>query len=89
MTDLLLLRLRENTTTAEARRLSSTGVRGLHVPRLGKERLVNKAHSLRFVRQYTTIPVPAVYYDFEDDEAYYLITKYVEGMEMDLPRFWM
>ncbi|KAI4858806.1 kinase-like domain-containing protein [Hypoxylon rubiginosum] len=59
-----------------------TGYRGLHIPRVNKERLKNEAASLRYIRQHTNIPVPAVYCDFEDDEAYYLITEYVEGVGM-------
>jgi hypothetical protein len=51
-----------------------TGYRGLHVPRLGKERLMNEAESLQFIQQHTDIPVPTVYCHFEDDGAYYLIT---------------
>lgn len=59
-----------------------TGYRGLHVPRLGKERIKNEAESLRFVRQHTDIPVPTVYCDFENDQAYYLITEYIDGVGM-------
>ncbi|CRJ80257.1 hypothetical protein BN1708_000200 [Verticillium longisporum] len=59
-----------------------TGYRGLHIPRLNKERLMNEAESLRFIRSHTDIPVPTVYCDFQDDEAYYLITEYVEGVGM-------
>lgn len=59
-----------------------TGYRGLYVPRLRKERLMNEAESLRYIRNHTDIPVPRVYCDFEDDEAYYLITEYVEGVAM-------
>ncbi len=33
-----------------------TGYRGLHVPRLGKERLMNEAETLRYIRQNTDIP---------------------------------
>ncbi|KAJ4319930.1 hypothetical protein N0V84_006113 [Fusarium piperis] len=63
-----------------------TGYRGLHVPRLGKERIMNEAESLRFIKQHTDIPVPAVYCHFEDDGAYYLITEYIEGVSMsELP----
>ncbi|KAH7191103.1 kinase-like domain-containing protein [Fusarium oxysporum] len=54
----------------------------LHVPQLNKERLMNEAESLRFIRSETNIPVPAVYCDFEDDEAYYLITEYIDGDNM-------
>jgi aminoglycoside phosphotransferase (APT) family kinase protein len=59
-----------------------TGFRGLHVPRLGKERLMNEAKSLQFIQQHTDIPVPTVYCHFEDDGAYYLITEYIEGVSM-------
>lgn len=59
-----------------------TGYRGLHVPRLRKESLQNEAESLRFIRRHTDIPVPTVYCDFEDDDAYYLITEYIEGVSM-------
>ncbi|POR32124.1 Uncharacterized protein TPAR_07663 [Tolypocladium paradoxum] len=63
-----------------------TGYRGLHVPRLGKERLMNEAKSLQFIQQHTNIPVPTVYCHFEDDGAYYLITEYIEGVSMsELP----
>lgn len=58
------------------------GYRGLYIPRLAKERLINEAESLRFIRRVTNIPVPSVLCDFEDDGAYYLITEYVEGVAM-------
>ncbi|KXX73352.1 Aminoglycoside 3'-phosphotransferase [Madurella mycetomatis] len=62
------------------------GPHGVHVPRLRKESLRNEADSLRFIRRYTDIPVPTVFCDFEDDDAYYLITEYVEGVDMaELP----
>ncbi|KJZ70108.1 hypothetical protein HIM_10511 [Hirsutella minnesotensis 3608] len=59
-----------------------TGYRGLHIPRLGKERLKNEAESLQFIQQHTDIPVPTVICHFEDDGAYYLITEYIEGVGM-------
>lgn len=63
-----------------------TGYRGLHVPRLGKERLRNEGESLQFVRQHTDVPVPIVHNHFEEDGAYYLITEYIEGVSMsELP----
>lgn len=43
---------------------------------------MNEAASLRYIRQHTNIPVPTVYCDFEDDDASYLITSYVEGASM-------
>ncbi|KAF4974680.1 hypothetical protein FZEAL_8438 [Fusarium zealandicum] len=58
------------------------GFRGLYVPRLIKERLMNEAACLRFIRSKTDIPVPRVYCDFEDDEAYYLITEYIDCINM-------
>ncbi|KAK4146017.1 kinase-like domain-containing protein [Dichotomopilus funicola] len=59
---------------------------GIHVPRFRKESLKNEADTLRFIRQHTDIPVPSVYCDFEDDDAYYLITEYIEGVSMaELP----
>ena len=59
-----------------------SGYRGLHMPRLRKESLMNEAESLRYIRLHTNIPVPTVYCDFEDDDAYYLITEYIEGVSM-------
>lgn len=43
---------------------------------------MNEAESLRHIRHHTSIPVPTVYCDFEDDDAYYLVTEYVEGVAM-------
>ncbi|KAI0427138.1 kinase-like protein [Xylaria sp. FL1042] len=59
-----------------------TGSRGLHIPRLRKESIMNEAESLRYIRRHTNIPVPHVYCDFEDEDAYYLVTEYVEGVSM-------
>lgn len=62
------------------------GYYGIYTPRLSKERLQNEAECLRFIRRMTDIPVPTVFADFEDDGAYYLVTEYVEGVEMsELP----
>ncbi len=62
------------------------GPHGLHIPRLRKESLKNEADTLRFIRRHTEIPVPLLFCDFEDDDAYYLITQFVEGVSMaDLP----
>ena len=54
----------------------------IHVPRLGRERILNEAASLRFIREHTAIPVPTVHACFEDDEAVYLVTEYVQGEDM-------
>ncbi|KAK4149177.1 kinase-like domain-containing protein [Chaetomidium leptoderma] len=58
------------------------GPLGIQVPRLRKESLKNEADTLRFISQHTNIPVPLLFCDFEDDDAYYLITQYVEGVSM-------
>ncbi|RCI07919.1 hypothetical protein L249_5880 [Ophiocordyceps polyrhachis-furcata BCC 54312] len=63
-----------------------TGYRGLYVPRLGKERLKNEAETLQFIQKHSDILVPIVYCYFQDDQAYYLITEYIEGVSMsELP----
>jgi len=59
-----------------------TGYRGLHIPKLGKERLRNEAASLQFVQEFTNIPVPRLYHHFEYDGAYYVAMEYVEGVSM-------
>lgn len=59
-----------------------TGYKGLHIPRLGKERLRNEAASLRFLRRASNIPVPIVYGAFEIDDAFFLITEFVDGTVM-------
>ncbi|KAL2200803.1 kinase-like domain-containing protein [Corynascus similis CBS 632.67] len=62
------------------------GPQGFHVPRLRMESLKNEADTLRFLRRRTNIPVPLLFSDFEYDDAYYLITEYIEGVSMaDLP----
>lgn len=58
------------------------GELGLHVPRLGKEKLMNEAASLRFIAENTNIPVPAFCDEFEDNGAYCLVTRYVDGVKM-------
>jgi hypothetical protein len=60
-----------------------TNTRGaIVVPHMPKERLMNEAACLKYIRGATNIPVPTVYAAFEDDEAYYLITEYIEGVSM-------
>lgn len=51
----------------------------IHVPRLGRERLFNEAASIKYIRENTNIPVPTLYACFEDDNAAYLVTSYVDG----------
>ena len=43
---------------------------------------MNEAESLRYIHSNTNIHVPKVYCDFEDDGAYYLITEYINGVNM-------
>jgi serine/threonine protein kinase len=54
----------------------------LVVPRFGRERLLNEAVSMKFIAEYTNIPIPKLYYCFEDDEAVYLVREYIEGVGM-------
>ena len=58
------------------------GERGVYVPRAGREKLMNEAASLRFIAEKTNIPVPTLLDEFEDDGAYCLVTRYVEGVKM-------
>jgi len=63
-----------------------TGINGLYIPRVGNERLINEAATLKFIRENTNIPVPSLICDFQDDESYYVITEWVEGISMmDIP----
>ncbi|KAH8590023.1 kinase-like domain-containing protein [Bisporella sp. PMI_857] len=59
-----------------------TGINGLYVPKLPKERLRNEAESLIFVRESTNVPVPQLYHHFEHDGAYYIAMEYVKGVCM-------
>ncbi|KAJ2979561.1 hypothetical protein NQ176_g3179 [Zarea fungicola] len=43
---------------------------------------MNEAESLQFIRKHTDIPVPTVYCHFLDDDAYYIITEFVDGISM-------
>ena len=54
----------------------------IHVPRLGRERMLNDAASLEYIRKHTDIPVPTVHACFEDDDAVYLVMEYVQGENM-------
>jgi serine/threonine protein kinase len=54
----------------------------LHVPRQARERLLNEAAVIEYISAHTNIPVPALICVFEDDEAVYLVTQYVEGVAM-------
>ena len=58
------------------------GFQGLYTPRLRKERLINEAELLRYIRQHTDLPVPTVYCDFEDSDAYYVVMEYIDGIAM-------
>ena len=59
-------------------------VRGvIHVPRQGRERVLNEASAMRYIADNTNIPIPKLHCDFEDDGAVYLVMEYVEGNTMD------
>ncbi|KAI9674966.1 MAG: hypothetical protein M1817_001372 [Caeruleum heppii] len=55
----------------------------VHVPKQGRERLLNEAASLDFLKEHTNIPVPTLHCAFEDDGAVHLVMEYVEGTGMD------
>jgi hypothetical protein len=57
-----------------------TGYKGIHIPPLGTERLMNEAASMQFIRDNTDIPVPTLYSHFPEDGAYYLGTEFVGGI---------
>jgi hypothetical protein len=79
-----------------------TDPQGVHVPRLAKERLINEAAALEYIRQNTDIPyvpheldegketettdgtarVPRVWGHFESNQAYYLMTESIRGVEL-------
>lgn len=44
---------------------------------------MNEEAVLQFIQQHTNIPVPKLYCCFEDDQAVFLVTEYVEGVGMD------
>jgi hypothetical protein len=54
-----------------------------HVPRLGRERLLNEAAGMVFIANNTTVPIPKLHACFEDVGAVYLIMEYVEGRGME------
>ena len=50
------------------------------------ERIRNEAASLQFIQEKTNIPVPQIFGAFEHDGAFWLITKYIEGVDLaELP----
>ena len=55
----------------------------VHVPRQGRERILNEAAAMRYIADNTNIPIPKLHCAFEDDGAVYLIMEYVEGSTMD------
>lgn len=55
----------------------------IRVPRQGKERLLNEAAALQFVRESSTVPVPKLYCAFQDDNAVYVVMEDIEGVTMD------
>jgi len=55
----------------------------IHVPRQGRERILNEAAAMRYIADHTKIPIPKLHCAFEDDGAVYLVMEYVEGKTMD------
>ena len=55
----------------------------LHVPRQGRERILNEAAAIEFITKSTNLPVPKLFCSFEDDQAVYLIMEYIDGVSMD------
>ncbi|KAK0121376.1 hypothetical protein ONS96_011549 [Cadophora gregata f. sp. sojae] len=55
----------------------------IHVPRQGRERILNEAAAMRYIADNTNIPIPELHCDFEDDGAVYLVMEYIEGHTMD------
>ncbi|KAM5442906.1 hypothetical protein MferCBS31731_001778 [Microsporum ferrugineum] len=54
----------------------------IHVPRKGRERILNEAATLQFLKENSTVPIPRPYCCFEDDDAVYLVMEYIEGVSM-------
>jgi aminoglycoside phosphotransferase (APT) family kinase protein len=52
------------------------------VPRASHERIRNEAASLQFILDNTDIPVPKLYGAFEADGASWLITEFIEGVDL-------
>jgi hypothetical protein len=50
----------------------------LVIPRFGKERLYNKIVLIVFITKYINIPIPKLYYCFENNKAIYLIIEYIK-----------
>lgn len=55
----------------------------IHVPRQGRERILNEAATMQYIAENTNIPIPKLHCCFEDDDAVYLIMEYVEGVTMN------
>jgi len=52
-------------------------------PYLGLLRARNEVAALNFIRENTDIPVPEVIVAFQDDEVFYSVVRYVDGILMD------
>lgn len=52
------------------------------IPPYDKARLLNEVKSLAHIRKYTTIPVPKVHAAFENNGCFFLITEFVNGVQM-------
>ena len=54
-----------------------------HIPRQDKQRILNEGACIAFISANTNIPVPQIYTCFEDDDAVYVVMRYVEGVGMN------
>lgn len=53
------------------------------IPLFNLERVLNEGAAIKFLSDNTDIPLPKLYACFEDDNAAYIITEYVEGVSMN------
>lgn len=53
-----------------------------HIPLYDQARLDNEARSLPYITKHTTIPVPKVHAAFAHNGCFFLVTEFVQGVEM-------
>lgn len=73
--------IKRSLRTTEWQLIPTKGV--IHVPRQGRERILNEAAAMQYIAENTNIPIPKLHCCFEDDDAVYLIMEYVEGVTMN------
>lgn len=67
--------------TTERQLIPTKGV--IHVPRQGRERILNEAAAMQYIADNTNIPIPKLHCCFEHDDAIYLVMEYIEGDTMN------